>query len=310
MGGVAVTFAVAGGGGTVTGASTTTNSDGIATAGSWTLGATPGFNILTASVTGLPPVTFGAVGLIPPAPVCVPVGVSHELGTTSNGALGGADCFSDGVFTDFYPTTFSGAGAYVFKLSAAFDAYLYLGSADFIFDFERGLIADNNDESSATTNSSIKALLPAGSYTVGASSATFGATGAYSLSSAMASSDITGCEAVYTVRGVSSTQNIQTTDCERTPEPLYADEFLIYLRAGSSVAVAMSSTAVDSFLQLFVISPGTGIRGGAVASNDNVDASGTKDARLVYTASSGAYYVIVASTALPAQTGSYTLAIQ
>src|SRR5437588_5587661 len=47
--GVAVTFAVAPGNGTITGGSQTTNGSGIATVGSWTLGATAGSNSLTAS---------------------------------------------------------------------------------------------------------------------------------------------------------------------------------------------------------------------------------------------------------------------
>jgi hypothetical protein len=60
--GVSVTFSVASGGGSVTGATQTTNSDGIATVGSWTLGSTPGENTLTASAAGLTPVTFTATG--------------------------------------------------------------------------------------------------------------------------------------------------------------------------------------------------------------------------------------------------------
>jgi hypothetical protein len=62
--GVAVTFAVAVGGGSVTGASTTTNAQGIAVVGSWTLGPSTGFNALAATVTGNGisgnPVTFTA----------------------------------------------------------------------------------------------------------------------------------------------------------------------------------------------------------------------------------------------------------
>jgi hypothetical protein len=58
---VAVTFAPVLGGGSVTGAAQSTDSMGIATVGSWTLGAAPGTtNTLTASVTGLTPVTFTA----------------------------------------------------------------------------------------------------------------------------------------------------------------------------------------------------------------------------------------------------------
>jgi len=62
VGGVTVTFAVTGGGGTVTGATPQTNSGGIATVGSWTMGPNPGVNTLTATVTGLTgsPVTFTA----------------------------------------------------------------------------------------------------------------------------------------------------------------------------------------------------------------------------------------------------------
>ncbi len=45
--GAAVTFAVASGGGSVTGATTTTNANGIATLGSWTLGSTAAQNTLT-----------------------------------------------------------------------------------------------------------------------------------------------------------------------------------------------------------------------------------------------------------------------
>ena len=61
--GQAVTFTVASGGGSVTGGSTTTNAAGIATVGSWTLGATPGSNALTASVNGTSlTTTFTATG--------------------------------------------------------------------------------------------------------------------------------------------------------------------------------------------------------------------------------------------------------
>lgn len=47
--GVVVTFAVTAGGGSVTGGSTTTNANGVATVGSWTLGPVAGTNTLTAN---------------------------------------------------------------------------------------------------------------------------------------------------------------------------------------------------------------------------------------------------------------------
>ena len=64
VGGVPVTFAVATGGGSITGATTTTNSAGIAQVGSWTLGTTAGTNTLTATSGALSgsPLTFTATG--------------------------------------------------------------------------------------------------------------------------------------------------------------------------------------------------------------------------------------------------------
>jgi hypothetical protein len=59
---VLVTFAVASGGGSVTGQAANTNATGIATVGSWTLGKTAGANSLTATASGLPAVTFSATG--------------------------------------------------------------------------------------------------------------------------------------------------------------------------------------------------------------------------------------------------------
>ena len=58
--GVTVVFAIASGGGTVTDANQITDVNGVATVGEWTLGGTAGTNQLTATVTGLTPVTFTA----------------------------------------------------------------------------------------------------------------------------------------------------------------------------------------------------------------------------------------------------------
>ena len=63
LGNVAVTFAVTSGGGSITGPATVqTNAAGVATVGGWTVGQIVGPNTLTATVTGLTPVTFTATG--------------------------------------------------------------------------------------------------------------------------------------------------------------------------------------------------------------------------------------------------------
>ena len=67
--GVAVSFAIASGGGSLTGATTTTNTSGVAQVGSWFLGNVPGTNTMTATVTGAGivaanPVTFTDTGRV------------------------------------------------------------------------------------------------------------------------------------------------------------------------------------------------------------------------------------------------------
>lgn len=58
-----VTFAVSGGGGSVTVPAATTSSEGIAAVGSWTLGADAGVNTLEATSTGLTPEIFKATAV-------------------------------------------------------------------------------------------------------------------------------------------------------------------------------------------------------------------------------------------------------
>jgi adhesin/invasin len=70
--GVQVTFAVTAGGGSVTGATPTTNASGSAAVGSWTLGTAAGENTLTATVPGLPPVVFRATAGAGPAAALTP----------------------------------------------------------------------------------------------------------------------------------------------------------------------------------------------------------------------------------------------
>ena len=291
---VVVTFAVASGGGSVTGGTATSNAAGVATVGSWTLGAATGSNTLTASAPGLATVTFTANA------ICA-VQAVHSLGTTTPGALATGDCqLSDGTFVDFFSTTLGEANAYLFRQSALFDAYLFLATPD------GGVIAEDDDESGTSTNSAIKALLPPGSYLLGASSFDAAVTGDYSISSSTTPTAVTGCELVFVVKNVSTTQNVEAADCLSTTPPappIYADSYFIFLRAGQSMTVTMTSTEVDSFLELVRLD------GARVASNDNKDAT-TKDAQLIYTATTTTYYAIFARTAISRQTGSYTLTIQ
>jgi adhesin/invasin len=83
--GVTVTFAVTSGAGTITNGSATTNAAGIAAAGSWTLGSVAGANSLTATVAGLPAVTFTATATAP-----VPADIAVSGGNGQTGQSGSA----------------------------------------------------------------------------------------------------------------------------------------------------------------------------------------------------------------------------
>jgi hypothetical protein len=119
--GVTVTFSVAVGNGTITGAVVTTGADGIARVGSWTLPAAPGIYALTASLLGAggSPVTFNAT-----APVALTLDQSNDRETgTSYG------CAGVGSTTDVYTggTAFGCTGGVV-AYDRNFNTYAPAGS--------------------------------------------------------------------------------------------------------------------------------------------------------------------------------------
>jgi hypothetical protein len=295
--GVTVTFTVGSGGGSVTGATATTNAAGIAAVGGWTLGLNSGTNTLVASAAGVQSVTFHAIA----SSAKCGARTTHVLGSTTGGTLETNDCqFTDGSFVDFFSTTLPEANAYLFRQTATFDTYLDLSLAD------GSVIAENDDETDDTSNSAIKALLPPGTYLLGAGSFLPEITGNYTVSSQTTSPNNGNCELVFVVKNVSTTQSIAATDCLWTTPPaapIYADGFFILLRAGQTVTITMSSSTMDSYLELLRV---TGVR---VAQNDNKDAT-TQDAQIVFTATATDYYGIFARTAAASQTGVYTLSIQ
>ena len=82
---IAVTFAVASGGGQITGGSTTTNASGVATVGSWTMGTAPGSNTLTASAANVSgsPITFTATTVAGPPKTLTKQGGDNQTAAPS-----------------------------------------------------------------------------------------------------------------------------------------------------------------------------------------------------------------------------------
>ncbi|MHB1329410.1 MAG: hypothetical protein ACYC2K_14525, partial [Gemmatimonadales bacterium] len=81
--GVSISFAVASGGGSLTGGTQTTNAQGLATVGSWTVGTVPGANALTATIQGASSsVTFTAT-----AAAGVPAALEKQTGDGQTAAV-------------------------------------------------------------------------------------------------------------------------------------------------------------------------------------------------------------------------------
>ena len=291
LGGASVTFAVTAGGGSVTGSTVLTNAAGVATVGSWTLGAVEGANTLVAT-SGTLSVTFNASSSDP----CI-IGASHTIGATTNGELSVSDCkFGDGSFVDFYSTVLTAAGTYSFNQSSSrFDTFLVLYDAN-------GDLVGVNDDFGAGSDSRVRAILPPGNFVLGANSYDPSVVGAYTLTSALDGLPVTNCENVFVVRGISTNQNLDATDCPRTGG-FYADQYFIYVLGGQLVTVSMSSAPVDAYLAIYDTD------GALLTSNDNKDAT-TKDAQIAFTPAVTGFYGIQATSANAGATGAYTLVVQ
>ena len=295
--GVVVTFSVGDGAGTITNATPTTNAQGVASLGGWTLGTLPGAsNTVTAVVGTLPAATFTATttGTNP----CT-LSTAYTFGTTADGVFANTDCPAfDGSFLDFYSTTLPAAGAYAFtEASTAVTPYLLLAAPD------GTVIAETADAKDGDTNEVLKVLVPPGNYVLAANTFRPKMVGSYSLSSAAIAESINNCDLVFVTRGITTSQSLVTTDCLNSG--FYSDDVYIFIGAGKSVTVAMNSTDFDAYLEIYSFS-------GLVASNDDVSATST-NAQVTYTATSDGYYLVAPTTKLSGTrgaTGAYTLSIQ
>lgn len=290
--GVSVTFVVKSGGGTITGGAAVTDNDGIARAGTWTLGSSLGPNTVEASATRLPTVTFTATGR------CVTSG-TLALGATLSGILSANDCrYSEGHLTDRYTFTTSVQQAVRFSQSSQLvDTYLEIYDA-------AGLLAANDDSASVPGHptSTLKMLLAPGTYEVSPSSYEAGETGAYSVSALAVPESENVCDLVFAMPGITTVGELATGDCTTGgTTPFLFETIALVMRVGRTYTVTLNSTAFDAQLRLFVIG------GARVAINDN--AVGT-NARITYTPTASDFFVIFVESAGPGASGAFTLIIE
>jgi hypothetical protein len=291
--GAAVTFAVASGGGTMTGETQATDASGVATIGSWRMG-TSGTNTLTASVAGAPTVTFSATATVR----CTPVG-TLTLGAPISGALASTDCtYLNGLVADWYTfTTATQQGVEFGVSSAAFDAFFEL------FDSERA-VAGGDDTSPTNFNALVRAIVPPGTYQAAATSAEVTSqTGAYTISATAAPESGTGCIQTFVFPGVTTSQSIATTDCADISgsNTWYTDLFGMRMVAGRTYTVTMTTTAAfNPFLVLLS-------NAGQLLVGD--DRSTGTTAQVVYTPATTTITFLAPSTEIPFATFGYTLTV-
>jgi hypothetical protein len=276
MAGVAVTFAVTAGGGTLTGPTAITSESGVASAGSWTLGPAPGENVVTATAAGLAPVQIHATGQVYPVVNIVPVSATSQsapVGTEvpeppSVRVEGQGGQALAGVPVTFTVTagggTVTGGTATTNQYGVATAVRWTLGPVE------------GPNTLTATTGS----LSPV----------VFNATGT-------PGGDPCTMSVTYTA-GATLNGSLATTDC-RLSSGHYADFYNTSLPTATAVEYQMNSTAVDSWLEMYDAA------GNLVAFNDDA-ATGTSDSKVRVFAPSGNYF-LAASSYEAGETGAYQI---
>jgi hypothetical protein len=162
--------------------------------------------------------------------------------------------------------------------STDFDTKLTLRGPDLLE------VATNDNQDSTTTNSRIKVLLPAGTYTLYVSSSKVGASGAYTVTSETGSPQAEHCEEAFIVRGVTVPGFITGQECELTPNT-YSNRYRIFLNAGTQIQVEVKDLSYYEGPNAEIIAPD--------GSNATGTGGGNLNQVLNYVAPVGGYYTLL-----------------
>ena len=301
---VRVNWAVTTGGASLSSAVDTTDVNGISTT-VVTVGTIPGNLVVTATVTGVTPVTFQLTALNP-CGISIP-GVVTPIDTngTANGVLTNFDCQLNGpFFTDFYGVVVPAQMGLQISMTAVFDTYVeeYHSNGQFI--------AVSDDQDSVITNSRLQ-IIAAGpnTYVLGASTFAGNVTGSYTIAITGRNQALAGCRGdsflPWITRGVALPDQIEATDCVafRTGGGrAYTDRVLIALTPTRALSVQVSSGAFNPRLELY-----TETNNGPVFATA-VDGSGGL-ATLNFTPPAISVYRLDISSVDTVQTGAYNLSV-
>jgi hypothetical protein len=278
--GVAVTFAVTAGGGSLSSTTATTNASGDAVSGSWTLGTGQCIQRVNASSGTLNAGFTGSTRS------------SIAVGGSASGTLSATSCVVNGAYADEYDLSTPTGAVNISLASAAAGALLNVSNVD-----ATQLIASDAAAVRLITASSAKTVT---------STAAPGSTGAYTLSVTSTSADVADCSKVYIEIGATTTQNLATTDCKtnfapaataaQTGEGVWAntnvsgDAFLVYIAAGTAVRISETAQPLDAAIAFYAPN------GSLIIFRDNGGVGATQTEVINYTATVSGYYRIVAGS--------------
>ena len=276
MAGVAVTFAVTAGGGSLGSAAATTDAAGNASAGTWTLGSA-GPQAVTATVASLPPVQFTATAQARVATTLVPVSA-----TSQSAAAGTAVQDPPAVRVDDQTGQPLPGAQVVFAVTG--------GGGTLV---------------GATATADAAGVARVGSWTLGAAAGPNTVTASAGnaapvqfTATGTAAANPCATAAAYTLFSTVS-GTLAQTDCNAGGH--FVDLYQTALSQQTGATYRMTSQAVDAWLEIYDGS------GNIVAANDDDDAaSPTTDSAIRLFAPAGSYFLAATSYA-PGETGSYQL---
>ena len=218
--------------------------------------------------------------------------VPIAVGSTVAGTLSAGDCFISDRPTDRYEyTSIAGTTMEIVLESTDFSPAITVNSSS-------GAPVGRWTE--LPPNARFFVISAAGTRIVGARAVGPETMGDYTLRVQAATPS--GCGPVFIERGVSTTQQLETTDCYYLSydyNPVYRDEMLIYMRAGSVIVVDASSAAFTPILN--ALTPG-----GSFIGQPCIDQDATS---CQFPVQEAGYYTLVLSTLEENAVGAYTLTI-
>jgi len=274
MAGVAVTFVVSAGGGTLGGGTAITNAQGVAASTGWTLGSAAGQNVVTASVGSLTPVQFTAT-----AQPRAPTTVTATTPVNQTGPANTPVAVAPGVVVNDQRGAPMAGVVVTFAVTAG-----------------GGMLGTTT----ATTNASGQAS--AVSWTLGPNlglntvTATVAGLAPVTFS---ATAQVDPCTTLTTYTLFATIQaSLATSDC-RLDGGYLADIYGLTLPTAQRLELRMTSGAVDSWLELY------DSQGNFVAGNDDVASADVNAVVRAYVPAGN--YLFAATTAFANEVGAYQI---